>query len=118
MNLSTNTDHTTILSAEASLVALDNLQAVSVVELPQRFDVHAEVDLDGLFATPGTTLLVDGSRVAFADMVSLQSLVDARLAALDRHGDLVVALPSDELRATLELTGFDTLVPVFTGGAQ
>ena len=118
MNLSTNTDHRTILSAEASLVALDHMRAVSVVELPQRFDVHADVDLGGLVTTPGTTLLVDGSSVAFADMASLQSLVDARLAALDSEGDLVIALPSDELRATLELTGFDTLVPVFAGGAQ
>ena len=118
MNLSTNTDLTTVPSPEASLVALDQLQTVSVVELPQRFDVHADVDLDGLVTTPGTTLLVDGSSVAFADMASLQSLVDARLAALDSEGDLVIALPSDELRATLELTGFDTLVPVFAGGAQ
>ena len=118
MNTPTSQRQATIPSADASLVALDQLQTVRLVELPHRFDVHADVDFDGLFTTPGTTLLVDGSSVAFADMASLQSLVDARLAALDRDGDLVVALPSDELRATLELTGFDSLVPVFTGGAQ
>lgn len=99
-------------------VAIDRTHVAGTIELPERFDVHADVDLDGIFSELGVTLLIDGSNVAFADMVSLQSIVDARLKALDRGGDLVVALPSDELRATLELTGFDALVPVFTGGIR
>ena len=99
-------------------LVLDRTHVARTIELPQRFDVHADVDLEGIFTEPGTTLLIDGSQVAFVDMVSLQSIVDARLKALDRDGDLVVAFPSDELRATLDLTGFDVLIPTFIGGAR
>ncbi len=115
MNLSSNQQH---FSATAPPVALHQTRVARTIELPQRFDVHADLDVQAMFSEAGTTLLIDGSNVAFADMSSLQSLVDARLTALGRDGDLVIALPSDELRATLELTGFDSLIPVFTGGAQ
>jgi len=117
MNNSTLAQH--LSDAVPSLsTGFDRVRHSRTVELPQRFDVHADIDLANPLSEPGTTLLIDGSNVAFADMVSLQSLVDARLRALDRGGELIVALPSDELRATLELTGFDSLVPVFVGGVQ
>ena len=114
----TTSQHHQSETVQALSTGFDRVRHSRTIELPQRFDVHADIDLVGLFSEPGTTLLIDGSNVAFADMASLQSLVDARLRALDRDGDLVVALPSDELRATLELTGFDALVPVFVGGVQ
>ena len=115
MNPSTNQQH---FSTTAPPVALHQTRVARTIELPRRFDVHADLDVHAMFNETGTTLLIDGSNVAFADMSSLQSLVDARLAELGRDGDLVIALPSDELRATLELTGFDSFIPVFIGGAQ
>ena len=115
MNNLTENQHFTITSPP---IAMERTRVVRTIELPQRFDVHADVGLVDVFTESGTTLLIDGSNVAFADMSSLQSIVDARLEALDGDGDLVVAFPSDELRATLELTGFDALVPVFIGGAR
>ncbi len=115
MNTSTNDQHLTVITLPDGL---RQTQGTQTIELPQRFDVHADVELSRGLSEPGTTLLIDGSKVAFADMSSLQSVVDARLAALGRDGDLVIAFPSDELRATLELTGFDALVPIFVGGVQ
>lgn len=106
------------IAAPDAQLPVDQMVVARVVELPRRFDIYADVDLNSMFTEPGTTLLIDGSQVAFADMTSLQSIVDARLTALDRDGDLIVALPSDELRATLDLTGFDSLIPVFVGGVQ
>ena len=115
MNPSISQQH---FSPASPPITLDRTHVARTIELPQRFDVHADIDVCAVFSEPGTTVLIDGSNVAFADMFSLQSLVDARLMALDQDGDLVVALPSDELRATLELTGFDAMIPVFIGGAQ
>ena len=84
---------------------------IATVELPERFDVHATVYL---LASCGqsVTVVLNGARVAFVDMHSLQAIVDARLVALDCERDLFIGNPSNELRATLELTGFDALIPI------
>lgn len=90
----------------------DPARSVRVVSLPERFDSFASVDflLDSL--DEETSIVVDGRAVRFADRHALQSLVDARLVVLDAGGDMVVAAPSNELRATLELTGFGSLLSV------
>lgn len=93
----------------------DEASVTRSIELPQRFDVHAGVNLHVFGGDSGSILALDGSQVAFADMSSLQAMVDARLEALDHGWDIVVYQPSDELRATLELTGFDDLLPIVTG---
>ena len=79
MNPSTNQQH---FSTTAPPVALHQTRVARTIELPRRFDVHADLDVHAMFNEAGTTLLIDGSNVAFADMSSLQSLVDARLTAL------------------------------------
>lgn len=81
-----------------------------VVDLPERFDVHSTVDffLDSL--DQGAAIVANASAVTFADRHALQSLVDARLAILDAGGEFILAAPSDELRATLDLTGFGALL--------
>ena len=71
MTFLTNEQHFTIASPP---LALERTHVTRTIELPQRFDVHADVDLNAMFSEPGTTLLIDASNVAFADMVSLQSL--------------------------------------------
>lgn len=91
--------------------------AVDVVALPERFDAHSTIDLLR-HCSPGTSMVVDGRGVRFADRHALQSLVDARISLLDMGGDLLVAAPSVELRVTLELTGFDLLLTVVSGSDQ
>ena len=98
-------------------IDLDRTTSVRIVKLPERFDVHSGVELPAASVRAGTTLLIDGSGVCFADLASLQSIVDTRLAMLDQGSDLAIGAPSDELRATLELTGFGDLVPVLAGGS-
>ncbi len=97
---------------------LDRMSCVRVVALPERFDVYADVDFAVDELTGGTTLLIDGTATRFADLSALQSIVDSRLAALDAGCDLVVGAPSEELLATLELTGFSDLIPVISGSAS
>ncbi len=92
-----------------------------VVALPERFDAFANVqllpELDAGGHATDRPVVVDGRAVKFADRHGLQSLVDARLALLDAGSDLIVGAPSIELRVTLELTGFDLLLTVISGGA-
>ena len=91
---------------------VEHMHTARTVELPERCDAHAELNLGVRFSEPAGALLLDGSNVAFADIHTLQAMVDARLKALDRACDIMVCNPSDELRAILELTGFDSLLPV------
>lgn len=81
-----------------------------VVVLPERFDAFTTIDffLDSL--DQGAAIVADGRAVKFADRQALQSLVDARLAILEVGGEFIVAAPSNELRATLDLTGFGALL--------
>jgi len=111
----TNHESSATDTDRGTAVLLEQVRSARTIELPARFDVHSDLELSTLTGEPGTVLMLSGSRVEFADMSSLQSIVDARLAALDRDSDLVVVSPSDELRATLELTGFDALLPVDGG---
>lgn len=99
-------------------INIDRTTAVHVVRLPERFDVFADVELNSEQAMSSTTLLLDGSNVRFADLHALQSLIDARLKLLDVGSELVVGAPSEELLATLELTGLQDLIPVISGAAQ
>ena len=99
-------------------ILIDRPMSVSVVQLPERFDVFAEVDFRFDEIRAGMTVVLDGSNVRFADLHALQSVADARLEALDRDCDLVFATPSDELRATLDLTGFGHLINTIVGGSR
>ncbi len=96
-------------------IELDRMTSVQVIDLPERFDAFAEVDFETKKQRAGTTVLLDGSNVRFADLSALQSLVDARLSLLDVGSDLAIGAPSNELLATLELTGFGDLVPYISG---
>ncbi|MDH3706638.1 MAG: hypothetical protein OES57_11270 [Acidimicrobiia bacterium] len=77
------------------------------VVLPERFDCHR---IDALIDAPTHgDLVVDASRVRFADEAALAALVEARLDRLSVGADLVLVL-SDALRVILELTGDDVLL--------
>lgn len=93
-------------------IGLDHIGSAQIIRLPERCDVHTTLHLSVRFDGPGQALVLDGSMVAFADTHTLQAWVDTRLKALDRDCDIVICNPSDELRATLELTGFDALLPM------
>ena len=90
-------------------------KAVEVITLPARFDAFADID----FGSCGhSSLVIDGRFVKFADLHALQSLVDARLAALSHGSDLLITEPSAEFRATLDLTGFGDLLNVVAPAPQ
>lgn len=89
--------------------------AIEVVVLPERFDAFASVELPPGAVPEGTSIVVDGRAVRFADLHALQSLVDARLDVLDAGGELHIGAPSLELLATLELTGFNALLSILSG---
>ncbi len=106
----------TTLNTQQSPVEYHARRTVEVISLPARFDAYAAVDFDSI--PDGASVVVDGRAVRFADMHALQSLVDARIRLLDAGGDMLIGAPSVELRATLELTGFDQLLSVVLGGAR
>jgi len=89
-----------------------------IVRLPERFDAFAQVELPGHLASQGRSIIVDARAVRFADLHALQSLVDARIVLLDAGAEMVIQSPSNEMRATLELTGFDQLLHISLDGAQ
>lgn len=99
-------------------INIERTTSVHVVTLPERFDVFADVELISEHTTASTTLLLDGSNVRFADLSALRSLIDTRLELLNVGSELVIGAPSDELRATLELTGLGDLIPSISGAAQ
>jgi anti-sigma B factor antagonist len=66
--------------------------------------------LTAQLSTGATQLLVDTSKLRFADSSSIRALVLAARTLRDRGGTLVLAHPQPAVRRTLELMGADQLI--------
>ncbi|MCB1290036.1 MAG: STAS domain-containing protein [Mycobacterium sp.] len=90
-------------------------ERVSMVELPQRFDVHEVAAFEALVApmsTGGTVLVIDASQVRYMDRTAMDYLLQARLRCMDHGGDLVLWAPSVAARVILELSArYEALNP-------
>jgi anti-anti-sigma factor len=69
-----------------------------------------EILSNALAASPGTTLLIDMSRVTFLDSTGMGMLVSARHQAIEAAGDLRVMHPARGVQRVLEVTGLDKVL--------
>ena len=74
---------------------------------------HRRFEAEVAKAWDGTAdLVVDCSRVAFLDSMSLRVLVQARQRAVDNGRELVLAAPSEPVLRVLELAGVTELFTI------
>jgi anti-sigma B factor antagonist len=59
-------------------------------------------------------LVVDMSGIEFISSAGLRVLISSQKKCREKNGDVVLAAPSDKIRATLELAGFHTLFSIYT----
>ncbi|MFD8695414.1 STAS domain-containing protein [Kitasatospora purpeofusca] len=72
-----------------------------------RVELIRAIGLDGV-----ATVVVDCTRVAFCDSSGLNTLLRARLIALEAGVELRLAAPSRQLARLLAVTGVDEVLPV------
>ncbi len=87
-----------------------------LLELAGEADItcrHLQEALDAEVAARPPLLVVDLSKLTFLDSWALHSILAASSELRAAGGSLALSSPTGEVRRVLELTGADTLIPVY-----
>lgn len=95
----------------------------------RRIMISGRLDMEGtdsvsarlmdLVQAPKKGVVVDLSSVRFLASIGIRALIASAKAVQERGGKLVVVVaPGSTVSMSLEATGVDALIPVFTSGAE
>jgi anti-sigma B factor antagonist len=92
-------------------------ERLNMVVLSGRMDMAGAQEIDLKFAAhsavDGGRLIVDLAGVDFLASIGIRTLVINAKAVSNRHGRMVLLNPAPNVRKVLEMSGIDTLIPMF-----
>lgn len=97
----------------------DSLNGSRVIRISGRLDILGTGEIEGKFAALAATeklhLVVDLSEVSFLASIGIRSIITNAKAQQQRGGKMVLFVGDNaSVAKTLESTGIDALVPMFT----